>query len=64
MRVLRIVWAGQKPKWSVAAKEAEDTLIPDLITTSSDQFIIFDAKYYTPVFAPGKSPKSNQELNQ
>ena len=48
----------EKPKWSVADKEAEDTLIPDLITISGEQFIIFDAKYYTPVFAPGKSPKS------
>ena len=48
----------EKPKWSVADKEAEDTLIPDLITICGEQFIIFDAKYYTPVFAPGKSPKS------
>lgn len=48
----------EKPKWSVADKEAEDTLIPDLITISGEQFIIFDAKYYTPVFALGKPPKS------
>ena len=48
----------EKPKWSVADKEAEDTLIPDLITISNEQFIIFDAKYYTPVFALGKPPKS------
>lgn len=48
----------EKPKWSVADKEAEDTLIPDLITICGEQFIIFDAKYYTPIFAPGKSPKS------
>ena len=48
----------EKPKWSVADKEAEDTLIPDLITISGGQFIIFDAKYYTPTFRLGKPPKS------
>lgn len=48
----------EKPKWSVADKEADDTLIPDLITISGGQFIIFDAKYYTPTFALGKPPKS------
>ena len=48
----------EKPKWSVADKEAEDTLIPDLITIFGGQFIIFDAKYYTPTFALGKPPKS------
>ena len=48
----------EKPKWSVADKEAEDTLIPDLITISGEHFIIFDAKYYAPVFALGKPPKS------
>lgn len=52
----------EKPKWSVADKEAEDTLIPDLITISGEQFIIFDAKYYPPFFAPGKSPKSRPRI--
>ena len=48
----------EKPKWSVANMDAKDTLKPDLITISGEQFIIFDAKYYTPIFARGKTPKN------
>ena len=55
---IKLIDLIEKPKWSAADKNAEDTLIPDLITISDGQFIIFDAKYYTPVFVPGKSPKS------
>lgn len=55
---IKLIDLIEKPKWSAADKIAEDTLIPDLITISDGQFIIFDAKYYTPVFVPGKSPKS------
>lgn len=54
----------EKPKWSVADKEAEDTLIPDLITISGEQFIIFDAKYYTPVLHQVNHRRANLELNQ
>lgn len=48
----------EKPKWSATDMDAEDTLIPDIITISKGQFIIFDAKYYTPVFKLGSPPKS------
>lgn len=48
----------EKPKWSAVDKDAEDTLIPDIITISGNKFIIFDAKYYTPVFTPNKPPKN------
>ena len=44
----------EKPQWTITGKEADKTLIPDLITISGDQFLIFDAKYYTPVLSPGK----------
>lgn len=48
----------EKPLWSVTGNTAEDTFIPDLISIQGDRFIIFDAKYYTPVLEPGKPPKS------
>lgn len=48
----------EKPKWSVTDIDSEDTLIPDIITISDGQFIIFDAKYYTPVFVHGRPPKN------
>ena len=47
----------EKPQWTITGKEADKTLIPDLITISGDQFLIFDAKYYTPVLSPGKKPQ-------
>lgn len=48
----------EKPKWSITGNlEAKDTLIPDLITITGDKFIIFDAKYYTPVLESGKQPE-------
>ncbi len=54
----RLVDIIEKPFWSAAGKTAEDSLIPDLVSISEDQFIIFDAKYYTPVLEPGKTPAS------
>lgn len=47
----------EKPMWSVTGKTAADTLIPDLISISDDQFIIFDAKYYNAQLEPGTAPK-------
>ena len=43
-------WAGTSPSGEPFVKQAEDTLIPDLISIvnvgGEYQFIIFDAKYY------------------
>ena len=43
-------WAGTAPSGEPFVKQAEDTLIPDLISIvnvdGSYQFVIFDAKYY------------------
>ena len=47
----------EKPQWTITGEEADKTLIPDLITISGDQFLIFDAKYYTPVLSLGKKPQ-------
>lgn len=47
----------EKPMWSATGKTAKDTLIPDLITITEDQFIIFDAKYYIAQLEPGIAPK-------
>lgn len=47
----------EKPLWSVTGKTATDTLIPDLVSISGDQFIIFDAKYYNARLVPEKPPK-------
>lgn len=47
----------EKPLWSVTGKTAADTLIPDLVSISGDQFIIFDAKYYNAQLEPDNPPK-------
>ena len=47
----------EKPFWSATGKTANNTLIPDLITITADQFIIFDAKYYTARLISGQAPK-------
>lgn len=47
----------EKPCWTITGENADKTLIPDLITINDTQFIIFDAKYYTPILEPGKKPK-------
>ena len=52
----------EKPQWTITGEQASDTLIPDFITIAKTdqgyQFVIFDAKYYTPRLIPGKSPKN------
>lgn len=47
----------EKPLWTSAERTANDTLIPDLITVTNEQFIIFDAKYYNAMLIKGKVPK-------
>lgn len=47
----------EKPLWTATGKTAHDTLIPDLVTIAANQFIIFDAKYYTARLVPGIAPK-------
>jgi hypothetical protein len=47
----------EKPTWTITGKTANDTLIPDIVTITSDQFIIFDAKYYNAQLEPGNVPK-------
>ena len=53
----RLIDLIEKPFWSITGKYASDTLIPDLVTIKGDQFIIFDAKYYTARLERGKSPQ-------
>ncbi len=47
----------EKPAWTSTGKTAGDTLIPDLISIAGDQFVIFDAKYYTPKLEKGQDPQ-------
>jgi hypothetical protein len=47
----------EKPYWSETGKTANDTLVPDLVTITGNQFIIFDAKYYNVKLVYGKTPK-------
>lgn len=47
----------EKPLWTITGKTASDTLIPDLISLSGDQFIIFDAKYYNARLEKDSIPK-------
>lgn len=47
----------EKPYWSATGKTAKDTLIPDLVAITEEQFIIFDAKYYNAQLEPGAAPK-------
>jgi hypothetical protein len=47
----------EKPYWSITGKESADTLIPDLIAINGSQFLIFDAKYYTPKLEPKQKPE-------
>lgn len=53
----RLIDLIEKPLWTITGKRASDTLIPDLVTIHGDEFIIFDAKYYTPRLEPGLSPQ-------
>lgn len=54
---LELIDIIDKPIWSITEREANDTLIPDLITLDEKRFIIFDAKYYNPELIRGKTPK-------
>lgn len=47
----------EKPCWTITGNEASETLIPDLITINGSQFLIFDAKYYTPKLEQNKKPE-------
>lgn len=53
----RLIDLIEKPLWTITGKRASDTLIPDLVTITGDQFIIFDAKYYSPILKPGQIPQ-------
>ncbi len=54
---LKLIELIEKPLWTATGKTAADTLIPDLISISGNQFIIFDAKYYNAQLEPGNAPK-------
>ncbi len=56
-RTQRLIELIEKPFWSGTGKTADDTLIPDLVTITERQFIIFDAKYYNAILEPGMAPK-------
>ena len=47
----------EKPLWTITGLTANDTLIPDLIAITQNQFVIFDAKYYTAQLEPNKIPR-------
>lgn len=47
----------EKPYWSATGKTAKDTLIPDMVAITEEQFIIFDAKYYNAQLEAGITPK-------
>ncbi|MCC8161129.1 MAG: LlaJI family restriction endonuclease [Oscillospiraceae bacterium] len=59
---LKLIDLIEKPLWTMTQKRANDTLVPDLISISETahgyQFIIFDAKYYTPQLEKGVTPKA------
>lgn len=55
---LKLIDLIEKPLWTVTGKTAADTLIPDLISISDNQFIIFDAKYYNAYLEFGNTPKA------
>lgn len=43
---LKLIDLIEKPLWTATGETAPDTLIPDLVSISGNQFVIFDAKYY------------------
>jgi hypothetical protein len=53
----RLIDLIEKPLWTATGKTANDTLVPDLISISDNQFIIFDAKYYNARLEHGRVPK-------
>lgn len=54
---MKLIELIEKPLWSITGAVANDTLIPDLVSITADQFIIFDAKYYNAQLEPGIAPK-------
>lgn len=52
----------EKPMWTETNRRAQATLIPDAIAIDADQnqFVIIDAKYYTPKLNPDKENKNPQ----
>lgn len=56
-RKQKLIELIEKPLWSVTGKTAADTLIPDLVSITGNQFIIFDAKYYNAQLVLGDAPK-------
>ena len=61
-RGVKLIDLIEKPMWTATGKTANDTLIPDLISISGEQFIIFDAKYYNARLDQGQSPKAQPGL--
>lgn len=53
----RLIDIIEKPLWTATGLTATDTLIPDLIAVSEEQFIIFDAKYYNAHLENQERPK-------
>ena len=57
----RLIDLIEKPFWTATGRNADKTLIPDLITISRSgeekDFIIFDAKYYNAVLVEGCTPR-------
>ena len=56
-RKKKLIELIEKPLWTATGNVAADTLIPDLISITGEQFVIFDAKYYNAKLEPGVSPK-------
>lgn len=55
----RLIDLIEKPLWTATCKTANDTLIPDLISISGNQFVILDAKYYNARLEPNMPPKGH-----
>ena len=62
----------EKPKWSFTNMEANDTMVPDIISIEKIEdkdndykymFAILDAKYYTPELEKGKTPKNQPGID-
>lgn len=53
----------EKPLWTATGETAPDTLIPDLISISGNQFIIFDAKYYNARLEEGCVPSGQPGID-
>lgn len=53
----RLIDLVEKPFWTITGKTAADTLIPDIVSISGNQFVIFDTKYYNAQLEFGIAPK-------